>query len=186
MVLHRSLGHREYTRDVDYVHRAFAADYASTGSQQEAEARLRRCIAGTAAARGLGVDWMNAAPDVALPMARDDYGRTHDPVYTSFLADAGKEDYTVFSAPGLQLIAVNWAWAIAFKLVRYEKNDSRDVQAMIRMLSHTRGGRWDASFLEQWITTTCWPMGYSSYAPPQKEQLRRRIDHAVRLAYSSI
>ncbi|KAI0313523.1 hypothetical protein OF83DRAFT_1141056 [Amylostereum chailletii] len=141
MVLHSKLGHRASTRDVDYVHRAFAADYARTGSQQEAEARLWRCIAGAAAAHGLGTDWMNAAPDVALPMAQE-------------------------------------------YLVRYEKDDPRDVKAMIRMLYWTRGGRWDASHLERWITTSCWPMGYSAYGPPQREQLRQRIDHAVRLAHS--
>src|SRR6266404_5591993 len=68
MVLHSSFTHRASTQDIDYIHRAFAAEYRAVGFP-DAEQRLRKCIAETAAAFNLGADWMNDHADVALPMA---------------------------------------------------------------------------------------------------------------------
>ena len=68
MVLHTSFTHRASTQDIDYIHRAFAAEYRAVGFP-DAEQRLRKCIAETAAAFNLGADWMNDHADVALPMA---------------------------------------------------------------------------------------------------------------------
>src|SRR6266702_2001645 len=68
MVLHPSFTHRESTQDVDYIHRAFAAEYRALGFT-DAEERLRSCIAETAAMFNLGADWINDHADVALPMA---------------------------------------------------------------------------------------------------------------------
>lgn len=70
MVLHPFLHNRSATRDVDYLHRAFLAEYQRYGVR-DAEARLASCIAATARAHNLGADWMNAHADVALPMARE-------------------------------------------------------------------------------------------------------------------
>ena len=66
MVLHRALtgSSRQHTRDVDYCHRSFVNERGA-----DAGARLQACIAHTAKAFGFGADWMNAHPDVALPMA---------------------------------------------------------------------------------------------------------------------
>lgn len=68
MVLHPLLACRENTRDVDYNHRSFEAEWISRGVM-DAGPRLRTCIAATAKAFGLGRDWMNACADVALPMS---------------------------------------------------------------------------------------------------------------------
>ena len=70
MVLHPLLACREATRDVDYLHRAFEAEWLARGLS-DAGARLLTCIKATARAFNLGADWMNAAADVALPMARE-------------------------------------------------------------------------------------------------------------------
>lgn len=61
---------RSSTRDVDYIARAFAAEWRAAG-MPDAEARLQRCIDTTARRFGLGRDWMNAHADVALPMATE-------------------------------------------------------------------------------------------------------------------
>jgi hypothetical protein len=68
MVLHRSLSHRESTRDVNYVHRSFASEYRALGFP-DAEQQLRACIAETARQFGLGADWMNDHADSTLPWA---------------------------------------------------------------------------------------------------------------------
>lgn len=68
MVLHPSLQCRQSTRDVDYIHRSFESEWKKRGVHDAGE-RLNRCIAATAAHFGLGLDWMNAHADVALPMA---------------------------------------------------------------------------------------------------------------------
>ena len=68
MVLHPSFNHRESTQDVDYIHRSFVSEYRALGFQ-DAEQRLRSCIADTARTFNLGADWMNDHADVALPLA---------------------------------------------------------------------------------------------------------------------
>lgn len=68
MVLHPSFSHREFTQDVDYIHRSFVSEYRGLGIQ-DAEQRLRTCIAETASRFNLGADWMNDHADVALPWA---------------------------------------------------------------------------------------------------------------------
>lgn len=68
MVLHKRLLCRQYTRDVDYLHRSFEVEWKQRGLLDAGE-RLNACIAETAEAFGLGLDWMNAHADIALPMA---------------------------------------------------------------------------------------------------------------------
>ena len=68
MVLHKRLLCRPYTRDVDYLHRSFEVEWKARGLHDAGE-RLNNCIAETAEAFGLGLDWMNAHADIALPMA---------------------------------------------------------------------------------------------------------------------
>ncbi len=70
MVLHPRLACRESTRDVDYCHRSFEAEWIARGVS-DAGPRLITCIKATARALNLGADWMNACADVALPMARE-------------------------------------------------------------------------------------------------------------------
>ncbi|KAI0067474.1 hypothetical protein BV25DRAFT_1762457, partial [Artomyces pyxidatus] len=175
MVLHRDLHHRQSTQDVDYIHRAFVAQYRSP----DAETRLRSCIASTAAVHGLGADWMNDHADVALPWATNPMGQRYDPITHATLSVS---DNIIFQAPGLKLLMVPWSWAFALKFVRYQKEDPRDIAAMLRLGEGQKSIRWDTPTLEKWITDLCWPMGYSNYPPPLLEQLRERMRHAISLA----
>jgi hypothetical protein len=68
MVLYPHFNHREFTQDVDYIHRSFETEYRALGFANAGE-RLRRCVAETAYKFKLGADWMNDHADVALPMA---------------------------------------------------------------------------------------------------------------------
>ncbi|KAI0300703.1 hypothetical protein B0F90DRAFT_1817456 [Multifurca ochricompacta] len=182
MVLHSSFNHRESTQDVDYIHRAFAAEYHALGFV-DAEQRLRTCIAETALRFNLGADWMNDHADVALPMALDQHGRTYDPIFHASARHENSVPQTIFSERGLALVAVPWPWAIALKLVRYAKQDPADCAAILRLGFAQRGIRWTLAGLEQWISERCWPMGYSGYQPPQRAQLRQRIQDAITRAF---
>lgn len=66
MVLHHASRHS--TRDVDIISRSFVAEQRAYGIY-DADTRLQTCINATAARFQLGMDWMNAHADVALPMA---------------------------------------------------------------------------------------------------------------------
>jgi len=182
MVLHPSLNHRESTQDIDYVHRSFVSEYRALG-YSDAEERLRKCIAETALKYNLGADWINDHADVALPMAYDQQVRTYDPIFYAATRPQNAEPQTIFNGRGLALVAVPWPWAMALKLVRYEKKDPDDCAAIIRLGFAQRGIRWTVAGLEQWISDRCWPMGYSNYQPPQKAQLRQRIQDAIARAF---
>ena len=90
---------------------------------------------------------------------------------------------TILSECGLALVAVPWPWAIALKLVRYAKQDPTDCAVVLRLGVAQRGIRWTLAGLEQWIMERCWPMGYTGYKPPQKQQLRQRIQDALYRAF---
>ena len=60
---------RTKTRDVDYIHRGFMAEYGP--HIPDAAERLKDCIQATAARFNLGADWMNSDADIALPMAKE-------------------------------------------------------------------------------------------------------------------
>ena len=49
---------------------------------------------------------------------------------------------TIYSSPGLALIGVSWSWAVALKLVRYQKDDPADIAAILRFASQMKGYRW--------------------------------------------
>lgn len=182
MVLHPSFTHRESTQDIDYIHRAFVTEYRALGFP-DAEVRLRTCIAETAAKYNLGADWMNDHADIALPMAQDPYRGTYDPIYNASTRRENADPQTIFNERGLQLVAVPWPWAMALKLVRYAKQDPVDCAAVLRLGFAQRGIRWTLAGLEQWIMERCWPMGYSGYQPPQRAQLRERIQDALMRAF---
>ncbi|KAI0263557.1 hypothetical protein BC834DRAFT_301792 [Gloeopeniophorella convolvens] len=182
MVLHPQFSHRDSTQDVDYIHRGFAAEYRALG-YQDAEIRFRKCIAETATQFNLGADWMNDHADVALPMAPDQYGRQYDPIYSAAVRPENSVPQTIFEGRGLALVAVPWAWAIALKLVRYAKQDPVDCAAVLRLGATERGIRWTLASLETWVMQRCWPMGYSGYQPPERAQLRHRIQDALARAF---
>jgi hypothetical protein len=209
MVLHPDFKHRESTQDLDYIHRAFVTEYRALGFA-DAEVRLRTCIAETAAKFNLGADWMNDHADIALPMALEcvtihqllflrtlpnhqknepphdvnsQFGRTYDPIFNASTRPENSVPQTIFNERGLQLVAVPWPWAMALKLVRYAKQDPVDCAAVLRLGFSQRGIRWTLAGLEQWIMERCWPMGYSGYQPPQRAQLRERIQDALMRAF---
>lgn len=70
MVLHPSLTRRQSTPDVDYLHRAFVAEWTKRGVPNAGDL-LTSCIVQTARVHQLGDDWMNSHADIALPMARE-------------------------------------------------------------------------------------------------------------------
>jgi hypothetical protein len=57
-----------------------------------------------------------------------------DPAHGGELKGTDVDARTLFSAPGLRLIAVAWPWALAFKLVCYAKDDLADACAIVRLL----------------------------------------------------
>ncbi|KAI8977736.1 hypothetical protein BD414DRAFT_495468 [Trametes punicea] len=183
MVLHPELACRESTRDVDYLHRAFEQEWLARGCA-DAGTRLRKCIRATARAFKLGADWMNACADVALPMSTDPvYGVAYDPVYTAAVEASNLRTNTIFTAPGLVLVGVTWPWAIALKLVRYQKHDPYDIANILR-LGHRQGNvQWSRQLLESWLLTACTPMSYVLCSPWQVNATRQKMRHAIHLAF---
>ncbi|KAJ7600902.1 hypothetical protein C8J56DRAFT_768157 [Mycena floridula] len=123
---------RTKTRDVDYIHRSFVAEYASRFP--DAGERLQRCIRTTAANFRLGADWMNSDPDPALPMVPDATGKPYDPIYHASIQPNNIHMHTIFTSPNkiLTLISVTPFWAVALKLVRYTPNDASDIILILR------------------------------------------------------
>ena len=110
-------------------------------------------------------------------------GRKYDPIFYASTQPQNAVPQTIFSERGLALVAVPWPWAIALKLVRYAEQDAIDCAAVLRLCVAQRGIRWTLAGLEQWIVERCWPMGYTGYQPPQKQQLRQRMQDALNLAF---
>lgn len=92
---------------------------------------------------------------------------------------------TIYSSQGLILISVTMFWGVALKLVRYQKEDPKDIVAMLRHGTRLNGVQWTPHVMENWIKTLCWPMGYNSYQPQRIDELRDRIQDAVRLLQNS-
>ncbi|KAI0764162.1 hypothetical protein BD413DRAFT_483165 [Trametes elegans] len=186
MVLHPELTKgRDSTRDVDYLHRSFESEWIVRGLL-DAGARLRKCIRHTARAFGLGEDWMNACADVALPMsAHPVYGTTYDPIYTHAIETVNVVQNTLFASPGLVLLGVSWPWAVALKLVRYQKHDPQDIAHILRLGRRTRRVQWSRATMERWLVEMCSPMGYTNYSPWQMEVTRQKMRHAISLAFPS-
>ncbi|RDX44454.1 hypothetical protein OH76DRAFT_1359593 [Lentinus brumalis] len=182
MVLHPQLACRDMTRDVDYLHRSFEAEWMARGVS-DAGPRLLTCIKATARAFGLGADWMNACADVALPMTRDMYGKPFDPISYDALSTNNMKMNTIFTAHGLVLVGVSWSWAVALKLVRYEKHDPHDIASILRLGHRQRNVKWTRTLLEQWLVAMCSAMGYTAYTPYQMETTRQKMRHAIALAY---
>ncbi|KAH9933702.1 hypothetical protein B0H21DRAFT_813584 [Amylocystis lapponica] len=182
MVLHPRLASRQSTRDVDYNLRSFKGEWASRGVYDAGE-RLQACISATAIAFGLGADWMNACADVALPCPKSDaYGKQYDPIWTDAMSQTNMAINTIFSAPGLVLVGVSWSWAVALKLVRYEKYDPVDIAHILQLGRRQRGVQWTRQLLENWLVSMCSAMGYATYPSWQMEATRHKMRHAIQLA----
>jgi hypothetical protein len=118
-----------------------------------------------------------------VTLACSQQGRTFDPIFYASTQPQNAGPQTIFNARGLALVAVPWPWAMALKLVRYQKQDPADCAAVLRLGVAQRGIRWTRSGLEQWVMERCWPMRYTDYPPPQRQQLRERIQDALSRAF---
>lgn len=112
-------------------------------------------------------------------------GHIYDPIYYDAKQPNNVDMNTIYSSPGLVLISVTMFWGVALKLVRYKKEDPTDIVAMLRHGTKLNGVQWTPQIMENWIKTLCWPMGYDSYQPQRIDELRDRIQDAVRLLQSS-
>ncbi|TCD65007.1 hypothetical protein EIP91_003328 [Steccherinum ochraceum] len=185
MVLHSGLQTRAQTLDIDYLHRGFEAEWKQRGLH-DAGARLRKCIAETAARFDLGADWMNAHADVALPFTVDSKSQEpYDYVWHATMSEQNVIDNTIYSSPTLNLIAVPWCWGVALKLVRYQKHDPFDIACiLVRGKKIKAVEKWDVRTVERWLAKECGVMGYSAYSPQQVQVNRDRVKHAILFASS--
>jgi len=183
MILHPTLGSsttRRTTRDVDFIKRTFILEMRKSG-MHDAEARLQSCINATAAHYRLGTDWFNADADVALPMAQNAQGQPYDPIYWDSLKPNNVALNTIYASSGLKLISVTMFWGVALKMVRYKKEDSEDILAMLTHGTKLNGVQWTPEVLEGWLLKHCWPMGYSQYPHWKIGEMRQRLTHAVKM-----
>ncbi|KAI0073976.1 hypothetical protein K474DRAFT_1692423 [Panus rudis PR-1116 ss-1] len=181
MVLHPKLACRSSTRDIDFCLRSFVTEWQKKGFY-DAEARLNKCIKATAKHFGLGEDWMNAHADVALPMATDSKGRPYDPIYYDAINPNNIANNSIYSSRGLLLIGVTWPWAVALKLVRYQKDDPTDIAHILTLGFRSQGIEWTEAIMEDWLKKACSAMGYDWYPREVMEQTRQRMSHAISLA----
>ena len=203
MVLHNELESRQYTLDIDYCHRGFVAEWTRRGLY-DADARLRKCIAETAERFDLGEDWMNDHADVVLPYTRrcvanvclplpsrcsimpcysEKSRELYDYVWHASMERPNVHNNTVYRSKALNLVAPPWAWCVALKLVRFEKNDPYDVACILtrgRQVGAVR--QWDTVTIEKWLSDNCGVMGYARYNPQQVIVMRQRMNQAIVLA----
>ncbi len=111
------------------------------------------------------------------------YGKPFDPISYDALSTNNMKMNTIFTAPGLVLVGVSWSWAVALKLVRYEKHDPHDIASILRLGHRQRNVKWTRTLLEQWLVAMCSAMGYTAYTPYQMETTRQKMRHAIALAY---
>jgi len=106
-------------------------------------------------------------------------GRRYDPIYTASIKPNNVHLHTLYTSPGLTLVSVTPFWAVALKLVRYQKHDPADITAILRNGTRLNGVQWSVEILERWLQTECWAMGYGNYPDWLKRDMRERIGHAV-------
>ncbi|KAJ7279421.1 hypothetical protein C8J57DRAFT_1059066 [Mycena rebaudengoi] len=158
---------RTTTRDVDYIARSFASEWAQRYSVFDANERLKQCIFETAMQFGLGADWMNSDADVALPMATDPTTRSsYDPIYAASIQTG--DSLAVFTSPNglLKLVSVTPFWTVALKMVRYNPVDREDICILLRSGTQSRQLHWTPTLLETWLLGTCWGTLLMDYGLP--------------------
>ena len=114
---------------------------------------------------------------------RSTHGKKYDPIHVDATSQNNLNINTIFTSPGLVLVGVSWSWAVALKLVRYEKHDPHDIASILRLGHRQRNVKWTRSLLEAWLLGMCSAMGYNAYTPYQMEATRQKMRHAIALAY---
>ncbi|CAK5263225.1 unnamed protein product [Mycena citricolor] len=175
---------RTTTRDIDYIARSFALEWQQRYNIPNANEMLKMCICDVASEFGLGADWMNSDPDVALPWSTDPRtGGPTDPIYQAALNF--EDSLTVYLSPNklLKLVSVTPIWSIALKLVRFNAADREDVCILLRSgtLSVARH-HWTTHKLEMFLLGSCYAMDYYHYDPHRVQELRRRMEEVVQEA----
>ncbi|KAF7331384.1 hypothetical protein MKEN_00016300 [Mycena kentingensis (nom. inval.)] len=171
---------RSTTRDIDFIQRSFASEWASRYGVYDAPHRLRQCILRTAERFQLGADWMNSDADVALPMATDAVtGALYDPIYAASMTS--DESLVVYTSPNglLELVSVTPYWTVALKMVRFNAADRSDICILLRSGTYARGLHWTPARLEVWLLGTAWAMGYAGYDAQRVATMRRRMVEVV-------
>ncbi|KAJ6455287.1 hypothetical protein C8R47DRAFT_211653 [Mycena vitilis] len=171
---------RTTTRDIDYIARSFASEWAQRYGVYDANDRLKQCIYETALQFGLGADWMNSDADVALPMATDPAtGAVYDPIHAASIQMG--DALTVYTSPNgiLKLVSVTPFWTVALKMVRYNPVDRSDICILLRSGTRARQLHWTPARLELWLLGTCWAMGYAGYDHERIKQMRTRMIEVV-------
>lgn len=110
------------------------------------------------------------------------YGQLTDPIYNDAMSVTNLSTNTVFSSPGLVLVGVTWSWAVALKLVRYQKDDPTDIAAILSLGAHMQGLQWTRQLLEDWLHGHCGPMGYSQYPMERINETRAKMRDAIKRA----
>jgi hypothetical protein len=87
----------------------------------------------------------------------------YDPIYAAATRQENAIPQAIFNDYVLRLVAVPWPWAVALKLVRFEKQDPADFAAVLRLGFAQRGVFWTIPVMKQWKTERCWPMRYTEY-----------------------
>ncbi|KAJ7654242.1 hypothetical protein B0H17DRAFT_957002 [Mycena rosella] len=171
---------RTTTRDIDYIARSFASEWAGRYGVWDANDRLKQCVFETALQFGLGADWMNSDADVALPMATDPTtGATYDPIHAASIQTP--DSLTVYTSPNglLKLVSVTPFWTVALKMVRYNAADRADICILLRSGTLSRHLHWTPARLELWLLGACWAMGYTNYDAARIKEMRRRMVEVV-------
>ncbi|KAH9474993.1 hypothetical protein JR316_0012092 [Psilocybe cubensis] len=160
-------------------------DSPKRAAQLDAIGRLKACIRRTARHfPGLGLDWMNADADVALPLGADPQThQTFDPIHKSAVTPHNINQYSVYISPNgrLQLVSVTPAWSIALKIARWGRRDFADVGILLRSATTISGIRWTPGMLQAVLERDCWAMGYSRWDESRTKEFKDRVACAVRM-----
>ncbi len=105
-----------------------------------------------------------------------------EPIYHDALYTTVKQNI-IFDSPGLMLIGVSWAWAIALKLIRFVSDDPRDIASILRLGTVQRQVEWTVPLLYPWLSGVCPAMGFATFLPDRKADLERKMQQAIDIAY---
>lgn len=121
-------------------------------------------------------------PHFPLIVPSSNRRQLYDPIYTDAMQAHNISLNTIYQSRGLQLIGVSWSWAVALKLVRYQKDDPQDIAAILKLGTQFKGLHWTRRILEEWLLSMCSPMGYSRYSQKEIAATRQKMQDAIQRA----
>jgi hypothetical protein len=85
---------------------------------------------------------------------------------------------TIYSSPGLTLIAIAPFWAVALKMKRYAHVDQEDICVLLlHGLKMRGGGLWTEELLEKWLLQNCHGLVYDGYS--SEMMMKETTSHAI-------